>query len=93
MVTTGIAKMVTQYPASKKPDKLLVDIPLLRRLQHIFSQRCTSDLSAARARLSVSHANTLSVYPTTLRKGLDVSKVGPCEAQALGVHTESSVAG
>ena len=39
----------------------LIDIPLLRRIQHIFSQRCTGDLSAARARLSASWANTLSV--------------------------------
>jgi hypothetical protein len=38
--------------ASCLPDKLLVDIPLLRRLQLIFSQRCAGDLSAASARLS-----------------------------------------
>ena len=44
--------MVTQYQVSKKPDKPLVDIPLLRRLQLIFSQRCAGDLSAASARLS-----------------------------------------
>jgi hypothetical protein len=61
MVTTGIAKMVTQCPPSKKPDKLLVDIPLLRRLQLIFSQRCAGDLSGVLARLSTSQANTLSV--------------------------------
>ena len=44
MVTTGIAKIVTQCPPSKKPDKQLVDIPLLRRLKYIFSQRCTGAL-------------------------------------------------
>jgi hypothetical protein len=29
------------------PDKLLVDLPLLRRFQHIFSLHCAGDLSAA----------------------------------------------